>query len=70
MTKFARKLGGGRSDLAIHLTASIIGGAGAILSRMRGAGSAGASKARALNEDRPLAKFAAKVLAPSSFGSH
>jgi hypothetical protein len=48
------------SDSAIHLTASIIGEAGSILSRMRSTGFAGASGARVLDRIDPLATLAAK----------
>jgi hypothetical protein len=48
------------SDCAIHPTASIIGEAGSILSRMRSTGFAGASAARVLDRIDPLAKLAAK----------
>jgi hypothetical protein len=48
------------SDSAIHPTASIISEAGAILSRMRSTGFAGASAARILDRIDPLAKLAAK----------
>ncbi len=51
---------GSASDFAIHRTASIIGEAGAILSRMRSTGFAGASEARVLDRIDPLAKIAAK----------
>ena len=49
-----------KSDFAIHLTASIIGEAEFILSRMRSTGFAGASGARVLDRRDPLAKLAAK----------
>ena len=48
------------SDSAIHLTASIIGETGSILSRMRSTGFAGASEARVLDRVDPLATLAAK----------
>src|SRR5271166_5711276 len=48
------------SDSAIHLTASIIGEAGSILSRMRSTGFAGASEARVLDRIEPLATLAAQ----------
>ena len=47
------------SDFAIHRTASIIGEAGSILSRMQSTGCAGASEARVLDRIDPLAKLAA-----------
>src|SRR5271166_2455690 len=50
------------SDSAIHLTASIIGEAGSILSRMRSTGFVGASEARVLDRIDPLATLAAKRL--------
>src|SRR5271166_5980195 len=48
------------SDSAIHLTASIIGETGSILSRMQSTGFAGASEARVLDRVDPLATLAAK----------
>jgi hypothetical protein len=48
------------SDYVIHSTAGIIGEAVSMLSRMRSTGSAGASKARVLDNIDPLAKLAAK----------
>ncbi len=51
---------GSVSDSAIHLTASIIGETGSILSRMQSTGFAGASEARVLDRAGPLATLAAK----------
>jgi hypothetical protein len=46
-------------DFAIHLSATIIGEADSILSRMRSTGYAGASEARVLDRLDPLATLAA-----------
>jgi len=46
-------------DSAIHLSATIIGEADSILSRMRNTGYAGASEARVLDRLDPLATLAA-----------
>jgi hypothetical protein len=46
-------------DSAIHLSATIIGEADSILSRMRSTGYAGASEARVLDRVDPLATLAA-----------
>ena len=51
---------GSVSNSAIHLTASIIGETGSILSRMQSTGFAGASEARVLDRAGPLATLAAK----------
>jgi hypothetical protein len=48
------------SDFTIHPTADMIGEADSMLSRMRSTGSAGASKARVLDNIDPVAKLAAK----------
>jgi hypothetical protein len=45
-------------DSAVHLSATIIGEADSILSRMRSTGCAGASEARVLDRIDPLATLA------------